>query len=163
MEITVSVEPTNVEEGTITFNVSKEWLAENNIDKNSVKLMKYVNGKWIPLETRIIGENERYVYYEAKTPGFSVYAITGGETETTPTTTTFVTTTTVTTTLTTLTTTATATRITSTPTSATPTIATTIPTTTTAVITAKKTPGFGIIAGSVAIGVTALILRKRRI
>ncbi len=78
IEIEVTAEPGTVEEGEITFNVSKEWLAENNIDKNSIVLMKYVDGQWIPLETRIIGEDDQHVYYVAKTPAFSIYAITAG-------------------------------------------------------------------------------------
>ena len=86
MEIEVTAEPGTVEEGEITFNVSKEWLAENNIDKTTVVLMKYVDGQWIPLDTRIIGEDDQYVYYVAKTPAFSIYAITAetGKATTTP-------------------------------------------------------------------------------
>jgi len=86
IEIEVTAEPGTVEEGEITFNVSKEWLAENNIDKTTVVLMKYVDGQWIPLDTRIIGEDDQYVYYVAKTPAFSIYAITAetGKATTTP-------------------------------------------------------------------------------
>jgi len=78
MEINVSVVPSNVEWGAIKFNVSKSWLVENNIDKSTVVLMRYVDGQWIPLDTKIVGEDNKYVYYIAKTPGFSIYAITGG-------------------------------------------------------------------------------------
>lgn len=79
IEINVTTEPDTVKEGEITFNVSKEWLAENNIDKTTVVLMKYVDGQWIPLETRMIEEDDQYVYYVAKTPTFSIYAITAGK------------------------------------------------------------------------------------
>ncbi|HIP58186.1 MAG TPA: PGF-pre-PGF domain-containing protein, partial [Archaeoglobus profundus] len=66
-------------EGTITFNVSKDWLNKHGIDKNQIVLMKYVDGKWIELKTRVVGEDKQYVYYEAETPSFSYYAIAAKE------------------------------------------------------------------------------------
>ena len=80
IEINVSIESDALEEGEIKFNVSKEWLMENNLDKHSIKLKKYVDGEWITLDTEIVGEDDRHVYYVARTPGFSIYAIVGEET-----------------------------------------------------------------------------------
>lgn len=36
--------------------------------------------KWNPLETVLKGEDTEYLYFEAKTPGFSPFAITGTNT-----------------------------------------------------------------------------------
>jgi PGF-pre-PGF domain-containing protein len=80
IEINVSIESDELEEGEIKFNVSKEWLLENNLNKHSIKLKKYVDGGWITLDTEIVGEDDRHVYYVARTPGFSIYAIVGEET-----------------------------------------------------------------------------------
>jgi PGF-pre-PGF domain-containing protein len=86
-EIEVTAEANSLGECEITFKVSKKWLDENGIDKNSVRLERYTNGVWITLETTIVREDSEYVYYVAKTPGFSYFAITGEKkTETTITT-----------------------------------------------------------------------------
>ncbi len=79
LEVEVSVE-TGETEGEIEFKVSKDWLIKNDVDKSSIVLKKYVESEgWITLETRIIREDENYVYYAAKTPSFSLYAITTKE------------------------------------------------------------------------------------
>lgn len=44
IEIEVTAEAGTVEQGEITFSVSKEWLVENNIDETSV-VMKYIDGQ----------------------------------------------------------------------------------------------------------------------
>ena len=79
VKIEVESEDNKTVEGTITFNVSKDWLNKHGIDKNQIVLMKYVDGKWIELKTRVIGEDKQYVYYEAETPSFSYYAIAAKE------------------------------------------------------------------------------------
>ncbi|RLF42303.1 MAG: hypothetical protein DRN12_00720 [Thermoplasmata archaeon] len=61
---------------TFTFKVEKTWLDENNLDKNTVKLLRYHNDKWQPLKTSIIKEDNEYIYYESETPGLSIFAIT---------------------------------------------------------------------------------------
>ncbi len=135
VEINVS-SGSNVEEGVITFNVSKKWLMEKGIDKNEIVLMKYINGRWITLETKVISEDNNYVYYQAKTPSFSVYAIGTKTTAKTTTTTVAPTTTTVAKTTTT--------------------VVTTPPPTTT-----KKIPGFEIALTLIGAG-SATIFRSLR-
>ena len=67
----------DLESFKITFKVTYEWLEENNVDKESVILMRYHNGKWHELKTTILNEDAVYVYYEAETPGTSTFAIAG--------------------------------------------------------------------------------------
>ena len=43
---------------------------------------RYSQGKWNALNTTKTGEDDQYIYYEAKTPGFSPFAITSGKIET---------------------------------------------------------------------------------
>ncbi len=74
---------TNLESVKIRFNVTKEWLNENNYEKNEVHLYRYKN-EWQKLETEIIGEDSTYVEYEATSPGFSTFAIGAEKVETTP-------------------------------------------------------------------------------
>jgi hypothetical protein len=59
----------------ITFRVDKSWIHSNELDSQSVKLYRYSGGMWNSLETSIIDEDGDYFYYEAKSPGFSPFAI----------------------------------------------------------------------------------------
>lgn len=134
LEVEVSVEAGGAE-GEIEFKVSKEWLVENNIDKSSIVLKKYVETEgWVSLETRIVGEDENYVYYAAKTPSFSLYAITTKET--------------------------TAEGATEETTEATTTVTTTTREITTTQTPAEKTPGFEAFLAIAGVS-AALLLRKR--
>lgn len=95
-----NIEDENIQEARIKFKVEKSWIEANSIDPNTVVLNRYDN-EWKKLNTTKLSEDEEYVYYEALTPGFSYFAITGEKiaiTTTITTTTTIATTTTTTTT-----------------------------------------------------------------
>ncbi len=68
-------------EGRVEFKVMKSWLVDNNIDEATVKLNRYdENEGWMALPTTKVGEDdEGFVYFEAETPGFSTFAVTGEE------------------------------------------------------------------------------------
>ena len=66
----------NIENATIGFKVSKDWIDENYINADSLVLQHFNNKNWDFLPTEKIDEDEKYVYYEAKTPSFSPFAIT---------------------------------------------------------------------------------------
>jgi len=72
--------PNNIANPTISFIVNKSWVNENKIDKSSITLNRYSDGKWNPLETSLIDENQDHLYFQSKTPGFSQFAVTGTET-----------------------------------------------------------------------------------
>jgi PGF-pre-PGF domain-containing protein len=59
----------------IKFKVEKSWIYSDDRDSELVKLYRYSDGVWNPLETSIIDEDGEYFYYEAKSPGFSPFAI----------------------------------------------------------------------------------------
>ncbi len=63
------------ENGFIEFKVEKSWLEENNISQSQMILQWYNEG-WEPLETEKVKEDTDYVYFKAKTSGFSCFAIT---------------------------------------------------------------------------------------
>jgi hypothetical protein len=50
-------------------------MANNDVEKTSIRLYRYSSDVWNELPTRIMDEDERYVYYESETPGFSPFAI----------------------------------------------------------------------------------------
>jgi len=58
--------------GTIYFKVPKSWI--EGYDPHSVVMLEY-RGKWLPLETALVGKDNESYYYEAKTESFSVFAI----------------------------------------------------------------------------------------
>lgn len=64
----------NIENAVIGFRVEKAWLEENGVDAADISLWHYDNG-WSELETRKVGEDDVYVYFEADTPGFSPFVI----------------------------------------------------------------------------------------
>lgn len=68
---------TNIKDPTIGFRVGKEWMNEMNIEPSSIKLNRYSEGNWSSLATENNGDDEEYLYFEAETPGFSPFAITG--------------------------------------------------------------------------------------
>ncbi len=71
---------TNVEEvlkdaATIKFKVEKQWLSENKLKKEDAALFRNTEGKWLELAATVLSEDESYVYYSSKTPGFSYFVI----------------------------------------------------------------------------------------
>jgi PGF-pre-PGF domain-containing protein len=65
-------------EGRIECKVLKSWIADNTIDETTVTLSRFDEAEgWQVLATSIIGEDNDFVYFEAVTPSFSLFAITG--------------------------------------------------------------------------------------
>jgi PGF-pre-PGF domain-containing protein len=69
----------NIANPTVKFIVETSWVSDNNIDSTSIRLNRYSDGDWNSLTTALTGEDALYLYYEAQTPGFSPFAITGRE------------------------------------------------------------------------------------
>lgn len=69
--------PENIASPAVGFKVEKAWLEENGIVEASVKLWRYNNDAWNQLVTKKTDEDNKYVYFEAETPGFSPFSITG--------------------------------------------------------------------------------------
>jgi S-layer protein (TIGR01567 family) len=67
----------NIENPVIGFRVEKAWLPDKKIDQSSIALNRYSNKTWEQLPASLLSEDEEYLYFTAKTPGFSPFAITG--------------------------------------------------------------------------------------
>ena len=74
--------PENLENGAVGFRVERAWINENKIDLTSITLNHFSGDRWDVLETLQTGEDDLYMYFESKTPGFSPFAITGQSTRT---------------------------------------------------------------------------------
>ncbi len=71
------VTPDNIENAVVNFKVEKSWIQNKNIDKSSITLKRYNDTKWNALPTNLTGEDDKYLYLTAQTPGFSSFAIIG--------------------------------------------------------------------------------------
>jgi PGF-pre-PGF domain-containing protein len=75
----IEINHTNLNDSVITgakvrFKVEKSWLTSNNKVKEDVVLVRY-SGTWTPLTTRVLNDDATYVYFEADSPGLSLFAI----------------------------------------------------------------------------------------
>jgi len=65
----------NIENATVGFKVRKDWINGNQIKVDSLVLQHFRDKKWDSLPTRKVNEDNEYIYFEAKTPTFSPFAI----------------------------------------------------------------------------------------
>jgi PGF-pre-PGF domain-containing protein len=75
LEIQKELEDDAIEDVSIDFGVSKEWLSEKNISRTDVVLYRYADGNWTELATRLLEEDDTNVYYESFSPGLSFFVI----------------------------------------------------------------------------------------
>ncbi len=66
----------------IVFHVDQDWMDENNIDVESVRLNLYSNSDWKSFPVKVINENDGNVSFVSTTTGFGSFAITGKANET---------------------------------------------------------------------------------
>uniref|UniRef100_UPI000B9160FF DUF5018 domain-containing protein n=1 Tax=Methanolobus psychrotolerans TaxID=1874706 RepID=UPI000B9160FF len=68
--------PDNIADPVIGFRITRDWMDNNDIDTDSIVLNRY-DGRWNKLTTVQTNSDDTYLYFEASTPGFSPFAITG--------------------------------------------------------------------------------------
>ncbi len=73
----VNISDADIEKATINFKVEKEWISANEIDEGTVSLYRYDNSQWSKLETTKVGEDASNIYYDAVSPGLSLFAVSG--------------------------------------------------------------------------------------
>ncbi|MFH1450356.1 MAG: PGF-pre-PGF domain-containing protein, partial [archaeon] len=73
-----NLDATLTEDLWIKFRISDSWIERQNIDPASITLLRYTD-QWDPLETEILSPTEEYALYRAKTPGFSIFAVSGAK------------------------------------------------------------------------------------
>jgi len=62
-----------LKEASIRFKVNNSWIK----DSYDIKLLRLVDGEWIPLETTRINKDDAYTYFEANTTGLLSFVIVG--------------------------------------------------------------------------------------
>ncbi len=76
VEKNISVD-SSINRTDIRFKVSKSWLSSNNINDSAVALYRYSNDTWNKLETTKMTDDGNDMFYDAVSPGLSVFAISG--------------------------------------------------------------------------------------
>ncbi len=74
-KITSNLPDAEIKRATIRFRVRKSWAEENKAQPEDIVLKRFKDNEWQDLETKFIEEKDGYYYFEAKTPGFSYFAI----------------------------------------------------------------------------------------
>ncbi|MBN2457636.1 PGF-pre-PGF domain-containing protein, partial [Candidatus Woesearchaeota archaeon] len=80
----LTIEHTNladdaVSSAKIRFAVMKTWISENGLSGSEVYLARYSDGSWGKLKTTQLSDDSIYIYYEAESPGLSLFAVSAGE------------------------------------------------------------------------------------
>ena len=66
----------DIENAGVDFKVEKSWLKANGLEKSSIVLNMYDNGKWAEVPITITSEDSTYVYFTAEVSEYSTFAIT---------------------------------------------------------------------------------------
>lgn len=64
----------SIKDMIISFRIRNKWLKDNNLKVEDIVLRRYTY-HWVELDTIFIKEKDGYSYFEAKSPGFSYFAI----------------------------------------------------------------------------------------
>ncbi len=67
----------NIDNATINFEVNKSWIREQGVNALTISFMRYDDGVWTVLPTTMVDEDADKFYFQAKSPGFSIFAIAG--------------------------------------------------------------------------------------
>ncbi|NQV09181.1 PGF-pre-PGF domain-containing protein [Candidatus Woesearchaeota archaeon] len=73
------IKDVDVNDVKISIKVKKDWILNNSIDEDSVKVNRWEVDKWNSLSTTKASSDDTYVYYDATSPGLSYFAITASE------------------------------------------------------------------------------------
>jgi len=67
----------NIENPVVCFKVEKSWIEDKKINSDSITLNRYSDKKWEQFPVILSGEDDKFLYFTAKTSGFASFAITG--------------------------------------------------------------------------------------
>lgn len=78
----------NIEDPGLTFRVEKAWIKDNQVEQDTITLSRYVDedehdgkdGAWTELNSTQAGEDDKFLYFSAETPGYGSFAISGAPT-----------------------------------------------------------------------------------
>jgi PGF-pre-PGF domain-containing protein len=65
-----------IKEALIRFKVENTWIANNNLASGDLLMVRWNGNEWTNLDVSELKKDDTYTFYEAKTEGFSSFAIT---------------------------------------------------------------------------------------
>jgi PGF-pre-PGF domain-containing protein len=68
---------TDVNSAYINFKIDKSWVSTEKINSSTIVLQRYYGEKWNKLTTMKTGEDSDSLYFQATSPGLSIFVITG--------------------------------------------------------------------------------------
>ncbi len=71
----VNLREADVPNATIEFKIEKKWFDQNSGSIKNIVLQRYFNDLWTTLDTKYLRADETYQYFEATSPGLSLFAI----------------------------------------------------------------------------------------
>ncbi len=77
--VEANVEEDLFDKTNYSFKVSKSWLQNKSVSKDDVKLVRFVDDKWINISNEVVSEDNKFVYYLANTNYIGQFAIIGKE------------------------------------------------------------------------------------
>jgi len=77
LDISSSIASANLSKAKIKFKVETKWITSNNYSTSTVSLNRYSSKVWSKLSTTFLNADANNSYFEAESPGFSTFAITG--------------------------------------------------------------------------------------
>jgi len=66
-----------IQEAIIRFTIANSWIASEGLTSENLRMYRWDGEKWNELETTLISKDGSATNYEAKTEGFSHFAISG--------------------------------------------------------------------------------------
>ena len=60
-----------------TFTINSSWINDNDVDKDTVVMMRYHNDTWQKLNTTFLNETDDKMTFKAITSGLSIFAVVG--------------------------------------------------------------------------------------
>ena len=70
---------TGIKNMTFDFAIKRSWIENQSFDKYTVTMMRYHNESWQKLNTTYVNETNETIYYQAQTPGLSIFAVVGNK------------------------------------------------------------------------------------
>ncbi|MCX9083922.1 MAG: PGF-pre-PGF domain-containing protein [Candidatus Methanoperedens sp.] len=64
-----------INDTVIKFRIKNDWFKSNDLEVSSIILQLWNKNKWILLETEKTNSDEKFIYYQAKTDAFGIFAI----------------------------------------------------------------------------------------
>jgi PGF-pre-PGF domain-containing protein len=77
--ITTSISTTSIQSTKVEIKVPRSWIEQNNVNENTIKLLRWANNRWENLPTTFIIEDNGYLSFEASAEGFSLWGVAGEE------------------------------------------------------------------------------------